>query len=157
MSLVLIRIDDRVIHGQVVEGWARVLRIKHILVVDEAICKDDMRKMLYCMAVPNTMKVSFKTIKEAAQQVKQHEFDPVRTLVLFSEPAAVLEFVKLGVQIKSINVGGIHYDEGKRQVLKFVSVTPDDVEVFHQLAEQGIEVEARAVPTDEKIPLLRYL
>ncbi len=157
MSLVLIRIDDRMIHGQVVEGWARLLKIEHILLVNDAVSQNEMQKKLCCMAVPSSIKVSIKSIDAAARMVKDHAFDKAKTLALFARPADVLGFIKKGVPLKSVNVGGMHYSEGKRQILKYISVGPEDVNVFKELASMGIEIEGRAVPTDERIEVMRYL
>jgi mannose/fructose/sorbose-specific phosphotransferase system IIB component len=156
MDIQLTRIDDRLIHGQVVVGWAKSLNVQRLVVVNDSIARNAMQKTLMEMAVPSHLKVSFYTVAEAvaeAQLSGNHD----KALVLFSNPVDVLAFLEKGGSLKSVNVGGMHFTEGRKQVCKVLCVTEVDVQAFRKLREKGIELEIRAVPGDLKEPIEKYL
>jgi len=155
MDIQLVRIDDRLIHGQVVVGWVKALDIQSLVVVNDTIAKDAMQKTLMEMAVPSGLKVKFSSVEEGPSLVKGG--DALRTLVLFANPADVLRFVQGGGSVPSVNVGGMHFSEGKRQVGKTVCVNGEDVRAFQALKGLGTTLEVRAVPGDMKEPLEKLL
>jgi mannose/fructose/sorbose-specific phosphotransferase system IIB component len=156
MEIQLIRIDDRLIHGQVVVGWAKALDIQRLVVVNDLIAKNNMQRTLMEMAVPSSLKVSFYRVAEAVEACRQ-EGEKARSLLLFSSPADVVAFLDQGGSLVSVNVGGMHFGEGKRQVCKTVCVSADDVEAFKMLRKRGVELEIRAVPGDLRENLEKYL
>jgi PTS system N-acetylgalactosamine-specific IIB component len=156
MDIQLIRIDDRLIHGQVVVGWVKALNIKHLVVVNDAIAVNNMQKTLMEMAVPTDLKVSFLT-KEQAVEAAHHSESKDHVLLLFSNPTDVAVFIKKGPPFASVNVGGMHFCDGKKQVAKTVCVDEQDLQAFKELKQMGIELEVRAVPGDTKEPLEKFL
>jgi len=156
MEIQLIRIDDRLIHGQVVVGWVKALGIQRLVVVNDAIAKNSMQKTLMEMAVPSGLKVSFYSITEAVGACGKGG-GPEKSLLLFSTPLDVLAYLEQGGLLTTVNVGGMHFCEGKRQVCKTVCVNDEEVRVFLDLKRRGIEMEIRAVPGDIREPLEKYL
>jgi N-acetylgalactosamine PTS system EIIB component len=156
MDIQLTRIDDRLIHGQVVVGWAKSLGIQRLVVVNDSIARNTMQKTLMEMAVPSNLKVSFYTVEEAVLET-QTANGKEKALVLFSNPVDVVAFLEKGGALKSVNVGGMHFTEGRKQVCKVLCVTDVDVEAFRRLKAKGIELEIRAVPGDLKEPIEKYL
>lgn len=154
MGILLIRIDDRLIHGQVVAGWVKAIRANHVMVVNDKVAGDTMQKVLLGMAVPGNLKLSVLTIADATVKLKMDIPDDDRLMVLLNSPTDALELVKRGVQVKSINVGGIHFCEGKKQILKAVCVDMVDIQALYELDHCGIELEGRIVPTDERINIM---
>jgi len=155
MGLKLVRIDDRLIHGQVVVGWVRFLNANHIIVADDAVAKDVMQKALYEMVVPRELTVSILTLAETAERFHQNEYGNDTVILLVSRPIDGLALVNLGLPMKSINVGGMRFEPGKHQITKSVSVGDEDCTILKQLAVKGIEIEGRAVPTDEKLDIIK--
>ena len=156
MEIQLIRIDDRLIHGQVVVGWVKALDIQRLVVVNDAIAKNTMQKTLMEMAVPAGLKVSFCTVDEAVGACGGGS-EKSRSLLLFSNPVDVVAYQDKGGSLSSVNVGGLHFGEGKKQVCKTVCVTTEDVDAFKTLKKRGIELEIRAVPGDLRESLEKYL
>jgi mannose/fructose/sorbose-specific phosphotransferase system IIB component len=155
MGLNLVRIDDRLIHGQVVVGWVRFLNANHIIVADDMVAQDAMQKALYEMVVPRELTVSILTLAETAAKFNQHEFASDTVILLVSRPKDVLALANFGLVMKSINVGGMRFEPGKRQITKSVSVNDEDCAILRELGLEGIEIEGRAVPTDEKIDIIK--
>jgi len=155
MPVVLVRIDGRLVHGQVVEGWLKAIRATAIVVASDQVAADETQKALYLLAVPQGIKLQCLSIREAAEAWSNWKKD--RVLVLVSTPQDALALVNKGATIESINVGGMHYREGRVQILKAVSVDDKDVAAFNELMNKGIFLEARPLPLDEPIELKAYL
>jgi mannose/fructose/sorbose-specific phosphotransferase system IIB component len=155
MGLKLVRIDDRLIHGQVVVGWVRFFNADHIIVANDATAHDAMQKALYEMVVPRELKVSILTLSETAEKFKQAAFGNDAIILLVSQPQDIVTLVNLGMIIKSINVGGMRFEPGKQQISKSISVNTEDCAALAELINQGIEIEGRAVPTDEKLDIIK--
>ncbi|MEW5766620.1 MAG: PTS sugar transporter subunit IIB [bacterium] len=157
MGLILVRIDDRLIHGQVVIGWGRAMSVERIVVANDLISTDHRRKLLYEMAIPPEIEVAILSIKDTADKIKTLAFEDKRTILLLANPKDAWCLVEAGVKFESINVGGMRAFPNRKQVLPVVWVSPQEVEIFHKLAELGIELEGRVVPTDHRINIMDYL
>ncbi|OGR89289.1 MAG: hypothetical protein A2992_02660 [Elusimicrobia bacterium RIFCSPLOWO2_01_FULL_59_12] len=157
MPVVLVRIDDRLVHGQVVEGWLKAIRASWIVVASDPVAADETQKALYLLAVPQGIKLSCLSILDAAKAWGDESWKKERVLVLVASPQDVVALVNQGAQMKSVNVGGMHYKEGRVQVLKAVSVDDKDVAALRTLAQKDILLEARPLPLDEPIELKPYL
>ncbi len=155
MDIQLIRIDDRLIHGQVVVGWVKALEIQRLVVVSDAVAANAMQRTLMEIAVPPGLMVSFHPVVEAAKACETAGRE--RTLLLFSNPQDVLAFAAAGGPVTSVNIGGMHFSEGRRQVHRIVCVTDEDVRAFKALKARGVELEIRAVPGDALQPLEQCL
>ena len=157
MSVELVRIDDRLVHGQVVEGWLKAMKITHVVVSSDAVAADETQKALYCLAIPYGTSLECLTLSETAAAWNSKSWREGRVLVLVSGPHDVQTLVQKGVPIRSVNVGGMHFKEGRLQMLKAVSLDDHDVSVFKTLASKNIVLEARPLPLDEPIDLKPYL
>ena len=157
MPVVLCRIDDRLIHGQIVEGWIRIIDSNHIIVVSDEVAKDKMQQALLSIAVPRNIKVSIFSVEEASVKMQKKLFDSDNILLLFSSPKDVLRSVAAGIRITSVNVGGMHYVTGKHQILRTLSVNDQDVLDLRELSRMGIELEGRVLPDDDRIDVIEVI
>jgi len=154
MGVVLVRIDDRLIHGQIVESWIKLLKINHVIVVDDFVANDRMQKALFSMAVPDHTKISILTLAQAKEAILDDQFQGDRAMLLFASPQDVLNLMNKGVRIEEVNVGGMHYSPQKKQILKAISVSKEDIQAFQELDRLGVHLEARMVPDDEKTDIM---
>ncbi len=157
MGLVLVRIDDRLIHGQVVANWMKSLKINHVVVVNDFVAGDRMQKTLFSMAVPEQAKISILSIAQAKEAILNGQFEGDRAMLLLVSPQDVLDLINKGVRIKEVNVGGMHYSPDKKQILKAISVSKQDIQAFQELDKLGVHLEARMVPDDEKIDIMEII
>lgn len=157
MGMVLVRIDDRLIHGQVVENWMKFLKINHVIVVNDFVASDRMQKTLFSMAVPDHAKTSILTITQAKEAILNGQFERDKAMFLLVSPQDVLNLINKGVRIKEVNVGGMHYSPDKKQILKAISVSKEDIQAFQELDKLGVYLEARMVPNDEKIDIMEII
>jgi mannose/fructose/N-acetylgalactosamine-specific phosphotransferase system component IIB len=157
MAVVLFRIDDRLIHGQVVEGWLSNIRVDAILVANDLVAHDDMQKTLMSMAIPQGIEVFIDTVNDALKQLKQGVFEKRRTLILVESPKDAYLLLNGGVTITSLNVGGMHFRTGKLQICEYISIDDEDKKYFKQIAEKGIKIEGRTIPDMEKLDIVKEL
>ncbi len=157
MNIVLARIDDRLIHGQVATVWAKRTGCERIIVCDDDVAADSIRATLLKQVAPPGIKSSVVDIEKAIRVYKNPKYEAVKCLLLFTNPTSVLQMIEGGVDIKTINIGGMSFKEGKRQITGAVSVNDQDVESFKKLNEKGIELEIRKVDTDKKVMLMDVL
>jgi D-glucosaminate PTS system EIIB component len=154
MSIVLCRIDDRLIHGQVVIGWGRPLGINLIILVDDQVATSEWEQELYRMAVDPDIEVRFATVAEATGQLPEWQANGKRGMVLTGdlESMAALQAASPDI-VHRINLGGIHHRPGRRERLPFVYLTDQELRALTAMEEGGAVVTAQDVPTSTPIPL----
>ena len=157
MPLVQVRIDDRLIHGQVVVGWQHVLTPDRILLCSDEVANSEWQRTIYLSAVTNDIKASVLTIADTIAGLKTGDFNSERVLLLVDDPKTIVDLVDAGVDITEVNVGGMHFRPGKNQISPFIFVDEKDIENFRILFDKGIEMEGRDVPTRTPVDMAREL
>ena len=156
MTIVLNRIDDRLIHGQVVVGWGQPLGVKFIVLVDDAVAESDWEQELYRMGVPPEMEVRFHSADEAARLLDRYRTEPRPGILLTGDIATMQRLVDHG-GVRDVNVGGIHHRAGRTQHLRYVFLTADEQDALRALAARGAVVTAQDVPAARAVPLEELL
>jgi mannose/fructose/N-acetylgalactosamine-specific phosphotransferase system component IIB len=157
MGIVMFRIDDRLIHGQVVEGWFHTLHPDRIVVADDEAAENAFQKSLMKLAVPYGVVTEVLTIQNAVQRFQEHDFLSSRSIVLFRLPRDVLTALDLGLSIDRLNLGGLHA-AGKTKILgKGVLASEQDLHDLEEILQSGIHVEVRPVPTESSVDLRRLM
>jgi D-glucosaminate PTS system EIIB component len=154
MAIVLCRIDDRLIHGQVVIGWGRPLGINLIILVDDQVATSPWEQDLYRMAVAPETEVRFVTIAEATAKMAEWQANGKRGLVLTGDldTMAALHAASPEV-VHRINLGGIHHRPGRRERLPFVYLTDQELRTLHTLEDGGAVITAQDLPTTTPVAL----
>lgn len=158
MSLALVRLDDRLIHGQVVVGWGQPLNAAFIVLVDDEVRGSEWEQDLYRMGVPPTMEVLFASLAEAARRLPEWEAD-TRTGILLAgdiDTMAALVAAAAG-RITRVNIGGVHHRAGRSERLRYVYLTDDEAAKLRRLASDGVQVSAQDVPTARAVPIGEFL
>ncbi|EON3043511.1 PTS system mannose/fructose/N-acetylgalactosamine-transporter subunit IIB [Enterococcus hirae] len=149
MSIIGVRIDGRLIHGQVANLWTTKLNITRIMVVDDEVAKNDIEKSGLKLATPPGVKLSVLPIEKAANNILAGKYDSQRLLIIAREPDRLLKLVELGVPIEEINVGNMSQTNETRSITKSINVVDQDVEVFNKLQANGVRLVAQMVPSDK--------
>lgn len=160
MKVVLARIDDRLIHGQVATIWSKQTGCQRIIVCNDDVANDDIRKTLLTQVAPPGVKSHVISVDKAIKVYNDYKYIDDKVLLLFTNPIDVLRMVEQGVDINSVNIGGMSFKRGKKQIKNAVSVDNIDIEAFKKLNDKGIELEIRKVPSDSKqyiMPLIEKL
>jgi len=151
--IVFVRIDDRLIHGQVVEGWVNFLKATCIMVADDRVAANTLQKSIMEISVPQGLKVAIGSVEDVCAQLRTAAFDADRVILLFSSPSDVLRALKSGLECQVLNIGGMHYVPGKRKLLDVLAVDDTDLDALKQIAARGIRVEIQTVPTQRPLSL----
>lgn len=157
MKIHLVRIDDRLIHGQVATVWAKEANAERIIVCSDEVAQDKIRKQLLLQVGPPGVKVSVVSIAKAIRVYNNPKYENDTVFFLYTCPQDVLRMAEGGVPIKSVNIGGMAFKTGKTQITKAVSVDESDIDAFKKLNDMGIELEIRPIATDKKVALMSKL
>ncbi len=154
MNIGLARIDDRLIHGQVATRWTKETNVTRIIVVSDEVAADTVRKTLLTQVAPPGVTAHVVDVAKMIRVWNNPKYAGDRVMLLFTNPTDVERVVEGGVDIKSVNIGGMAFRQGKTQVNNAISVDEKDIEAFKKLNERGIELEARKVSTDQKLKMM---
>jgi PTS system mannose-specific IIB component/fructoselysine and glucoselysine-specific PTS system IIB component len=149
----LFRIDDRLIHGQVVVGWGEPLDVGFIVLVDDEVAVSDWEQELYRLGVPSRMDVYFDTVDAAASSFGQYQDDRRAGILLTKDIGTMERLTQLVPLIKTINLGGLHFQDGRVQKLRYVFLDGDEERALLELAARGVAISAQDVPAARPVPL----
>ena len=153
MTLDLVRLDDRLVHGQVVVGWGQALAISLIVLVDDEVRESDWEQELYRMGMPPDMQLQFASVAEAVAEVPRWVSSPLKTLVLTGNVESLVRLIEGAPAIRRVNIGGVHQQNQRRQRLRYLYLSETEAAQLARLAERGVEISAQDVPTAKPIPL----
>jgi PTS system mannose-specific IIB component/fructoselysine and glucoselysine-specific PTS system IIB component len=156
VTIVLNRIDDRLIHGQVVVGWGQPLDVKFIVLVDDAVAESDWEQELYRMGVPPEMEVRFHSAADAVARLDGYRTEARPGILVTGDIATMRQLVE-GAGVRDVNVGGIHHRAGRTQHLRYVFLSGEEEQALRNLAAHGAVVTAQDVPAARAIPLEELL
>lgn len=148
-----IRIDDRLIHGQVVEGWVNYLKATCIVVADDSVAANPLQRSILEVSVPQGLTVVVGRIQDVCGRLRAREFDSERVILLFSKPSDVLLALRSGLECPALNIGGMHFVPGKRKLMDMFAVDDGDLQALKEIAAMGIKVQVQAVPNQRPLAL----
>jgi len=157
LSVLLARVDDRLIHGQVVVGWAKALEADCLVVANDAVAADPLQRTLLPMAVPPHIKVAILRLSEAADAIAKGLVPGRRVILLFASLPDAARFQSSGGPLKELNIGGIRLAPGRQVLRTAVALGPDDVLAARALARAGTLLTLRMVPSEPAELLLPLL
>ena len=152
MAVDLFRIDDRLIHGQVVVGWGQPLDLAFLVLVDDAVAASDWEQELYRMGVPPEMELHVRSVEQAAADLAGFQARPDHGMLLTADIGTMRRLADLA-PIPRVHVGGIHHRVGRNPKLRYVFLTEDEEIALRALAAKGIEVTAQDVPSAASLSL----
>lgn len=152
MTVQLYRVDDRLIHGQVVVGWGQPLEIKFIVLVDDTVAASEWEQELYRMGVPPEMDVYFHSADDAVTALAAYRADRRPGILLTGDIATMATLVDRA-SVTHVNIGGIHSRPGRVQRMRYVFLSPDEEQQLRALEARGVTITAQDVPGAKPIPL----
>ncbi|MFN2400758.1 MAG: PTS system mannose/fructose/N-acetylgalactosamine-transporter subunit IIB [Gemmatimonadaceae bacterium] len=153
MTIELYRIDDRLIHGQVVVGWGQPFGLGFIVLVDDEVAASEWEQELYRMGVSPNMDVYFASVEEAAARIGEWRADERPGILLTGDIDSMGRLIELVPDIHAVNLGGIHHLEGRQERLRYVYLTGAEEEKLRALVERGVDVSCQDVPAARPVPL----
>ncbi|RLB73817.1 MAG: PTS mannose/fructose/sorbose transporter subunit IIB [Deltaproteobacteria bacterium] len=152
MALVLARIDNRLIHGQVLEAWVPFVQADCIVVANDEIAGNPLQKMMMQASVPSRMQVEIGTIAEATLLFNSAQLNRRRTLLLFGTTADAVRAYQGGLIYKRLNLGNLQAYKGKARFSCTLFLDPADLDNLELLDQAGVKITARCIPADGERP-----
>jgi mannose/fructose/N-acetylgalactosamine-specific phosphotransferase system component IIB len=151
MTLKLVRVDDRLIHGQVVAIWLRALGAKRIVIVDDKTARDEFLREVLMLAAPPGVPVEVHDLTTGTERVRELASDPQPVFVIMRSPVTALRMREAGVEFPLLNVGGIGAGPGRKPLYRNISASPEELDAMRQLEQLGTRVELRIVENDRPV------
>lgn len=155
-NIVLSRIDERLVHGQVGVQWVGFAGANIVVVVDDEVAEDSIQQNLMEMVIADGIAIRFWTVNKTIANIHRAS-DSQKILLVSKTPANFLALLKGGVPISKINVGNMHFSEGKNQIHKTISVDANDIDAFKALREAQVECYVQGVPTEPATDIFKLL
>lgn len=156
-NIVNVRMDERLIHGQVAGIWAPSLHTQRIIVINDEAAADTLQKSSLRMAAPTSMRLLVLPVESAAKNIRSGKYGKQRLFLVFKNPTDVLRYLKAGGKLTHVNVGNMSYKEGSKDITKSIKVLDEEIDVFESIAAMDINVTAQLVPNDPVIDFMDKL
>lgn len=148
--ITLLRVDHRLLHSQVAFSWTQYVGADCILIANDNVPEDELRKATIKLAKPPSVKLVIKNINDAIESIKSGVTDKYHLFIVVESVNDAWRIASAVEGIKSINLGGIKAKEGSKNISKAINLLPEEIEQLQQLVGKGVEVEIRQVPNDRK-------
>lgn len=155
MSVNLLRIDDRLIHGQVATSWAKAVKCEAIFAISDEVANDELRKELLLQIAPPHLKAYVIPVEKAIKVYNNPKYASRNILMLVTKPEDAVRLIEGGLRIDTINVGGMTHKEGNKQLSDAVTVNPSNVEAFKKLLDMGVKLSLQKVAANKPVELTR--
>lgn len=156
MPINVTRIDDRLIHGQVITTWVKNYDIEQVLIINDKVANDKVQQSVLTMSAPPGLKVLVFGIQKFIDILKKTPIKK-RTMLLFTNSIDVKSLIDGGLEIEKLNVGGMRMQDGRHQLTRAVAVTPEEEQAFKDIIARNIAVEIQMVPKDQVVELKTLL
>ena len=157
MAIDLYRIDDRLVHGQVVVGWGQPLDVSYVVLVDDVIAASEWEQELYRMGAPPEMAVAFESVESALARLSEYQGRAGHGILLTGDVDTMCRLIERAPSITRVNLGGIHHRAGRVARLRYLFLTPGEEAALRALAARGIAITAQDVPAATPVPLEQAL
>lgn len=158
MSIRLFRIDERLIHGQVIMGWGRELQFRRYLVVDDQLAESSWEQELYALSVEADAEVEFASVQGARERLEGWLGDDLPSVLLTRDPDQMARLAAGGLlKGREVNVGGLHHRPGRREVRGYLHLDDEDRDALRRLHGEGVHVSGRDLPGSSRVSLEQLL
>ncbi len=152
MDIALARIDDRLIHGQVVTAWLQTLgKCNEILICDDKARKDQFLQNVLKMTAPPNMALRVLSVDETIADFQAKSGDSRHVLLLTRGPEPMLRLLESGVPISYVNLGGMGAGPGRKNLHKSISLSAAEIDTLRQIQAKGVRIEIKMVPSDRGV------
>lgn len=157
MDIRLLRIDSRLLHGQVTTNWAKVTKVNRILVVSDEAAHNNIRRTLMFQAAPPGIRVNVMPVSKMLSIYRDPRFDFFQVLILVERPVDAQRLIAGGLKVSKVNIGALSFDSSRIMVTDTIAVNRDDVLAFKWMHQHDIQLDVRKVSGDNSKNLWKYL
>jgi mannose/fructose/sorbose-specific phosphotransferase system IIB component len=156
MDVKLLRVDSRLVHGQVANNWAGTLGTEAILAVSDGAAQDELRKTLL-LQTGGAIKVHVLSVEKAARVYQNAKYADMKAIIVVENPGDVVRLLDAGIEVSEVNVGGMTFKQGTTQLSQAVFASPEDIEAFKEINRRGIKQFVQMVPSTGRDDLMTIL
>lgn len=156
-GIVHIRVDDRLIHGQVATRWASHFNANRIMIIDDAVAANDIEKMMLRSAAPDGCNTSILARETAFNNISQGNYENQKVLILVKTPEIALQMLNSGLAVKQLNIGNMSNKDDRKQIKRSVSISDSELEIIRELLERGVSVTAQMTPEEPDTDISTFL
>ena len=149
MPIKKVRVDDRLVHGQVVLSWSRKIGIDTLLIANDLSAKDLVVQSVMNLAVPPGIELSVSSVEDTAKQIQEGEWENQQCMLVVKDSVDLLRLHEAGFEMEEVNVGNASGGTGKVRLLKHCAASPEELAAWHELNKKGVSLIGQWVP-DEK-------
>ena len=157
LNVVFARIDDRLIHGQVMTAWLQFTRANRIVIVDDGVAKDKFIKSVLTMSIPPGIKLDICDVENGAKLLNGEPNGKDKIIVLAKHPNSIYGLLEKEVLLKTLNIGGMGANVGRKKLYKNISASPEELETYKKIMAKGIAVSIQIIPDDSETPLNKII
>ena len=151
MPIVLFRVDDRFVHGQILQGWIPSTRAQELFIANDALAQDDVQKMIMECAIPYNVKIVIDTVDEVARLLKTEEVSDIRRMVIVDTPVDALRLIRAGVRFGSLNLGNMSVSDAKKPITRSLALGEESIGAIREILKEGIGINVQSVPFEKPI------
>lgn len=151
MEIELYRVDERLVHGQIIASWSKYLGLKRIIIVDDQLAKDDFMRQVLTMAAPAGIQIEVMSVEKAAERIVSDSGVGEKAMILFKRLKYALSLSAVNPKIKELNLGNIGAGPSRKAITKNVFLSPEEKEMIHQLQKNEVSVYLQMLYSDAKI------
>lgn len=145
--MIYFRIDDRLIHGQVITSWTRFYDLKYIIIIDDVVANDMIQKKIIEMVTPSSVNVEIIPIRESVNKMRNINEN---TMILVKTPLTLLELLEQDINVPEVIIGGMQFSSGKTKLSSAVSVSDIEKNALNEMLEKNVEIFVQMIPTEKK-------
>lgn len=157
MGLVNVRIDERLIHGQVAGIWTNTLNTQRIIVANDKAAENPIDKASLRMAAPSTVRLSVITVEAAAKNITSGKYGDQRIFLIFKNPTDVNKFLEFGGSIEELTVGNMSHKDNTTEITKSIYVSNEEKIIFNEINNKGVKIVSQLVPNESAIDFMKKL
>lgn len=154
MPIKMLRIDDRLIHGQIVTAWAKNIQAEKIWIVDDGVAKDEFIKGVMKMVAPSDRELLISGLDEMPSIAKKLDEESGNVLILVKYPYVAEEIFKSGIKLQELNIGGIGASPDRKKLFKNISASEAEKATLKEIQDLGINVYFQVTPDEKRTPFV---
>lgn len=155
-NIKLARVDDRLIHGQVMTAWVQYTGARHIVIIDDQTAADEFTSTIISMAVPKNIGLDILSVSDAAEFLKSGEVD--KPMILLAKyPDAFLQVIERGVPLEEVVVGGMGANKDRTKLYKNIAATDEERDIFKSMIDKGVHVRIQVIPDEKSVDIKTVL
>lgn len=156
-GIVHIRVDDRLIHGQVATRWVSHFNANRIMIIDDAVAANDIEKMMLRSAAPDGCNTSILARETAFNNISQGNYENQKVLILVKTPEIALQMLNSGLAVKQLNIGNMSNKDDRKQIKRSVSISDTELNIIRELLERGVSITAQMTPEEPDADISTFL